>query len=115
MPNGKPWSSGLRSAGTRAWFGRGACSNGFSRAANSGDVSKPITSSGAGSRASERKLPTAGVDPESGGWACSACKKRVRVRRGSEWPGESCEQIVDVKEADGPYVIRTCSQCGRPI
>src|ERR1700730_4084406 len=28
---------------------------------------------------------------------------------------KTCEQIEDVTEAGGLYVIRNCSQCGRPI
>jgi hypothetical protein len=28
---------------------------------------------------------------------------------------KSCEEIEDVTETGGPFVIRACSQCGRPI
>jgi hypothetical protein len=28
---------------------------------------------------------------------------------------KSCDQIEDVTEASGPYIIRNCSQCGRAM
>jgi len=28
---------------------------------------------------------------------------------------KTCEQIEDIMEASGPYVIRNCNDCGRPM
>jgi hypothetical protein len=42
------------------------------------------------------------------------CQQRTPAT-GNQMACKTCEQIVDVTEAGGLYVIRNCSQCGRPI